>query len=172
MMNLMRMCRVAIVVGLCLGASGCGGGCGSAPPPVISGGAHAIPLVVIQGPSTGTMALVPVTIDGQGPFNFALDTGASHSAIDRELAERLNLPVTGKPTKVAGVGSISEAIPVRVNEWRAGDVELPPGTLVTLEMPSTSRDLKLQGLLGSDVLSRYGAVKVDYVGRELTLHPR
>jgi hypothetical protein len=171
-MNLMRVCRGLIVMGVCLSAAGCGGGCGSGSPPVLPGGAHSIRLVIIQGPSTGTMALVPVTIEGQGPFNFALDTGASHSAIDRELAERLNLPVTGKPTKVAGVGAISEAVPVKVSEWRAGDVELPAGTLVTLEMPSTSRDLKLQGLLGSDVLSRYGAVKVDYVGKELTLHPK
>jgi hypothetical protein len=171
-MNPNRALRSLSVAALCLVLAGCQRGCRQGAPPVLTGTAQTIKLVVLQGPSTGTMALVPVTIEGHGPYNFALDTGASHSAIDRELAIELNLPVAGAPTKVAGVGSISQAVPVHVSEWRAGNVELPAGTLVTLEMPATSRDLKLHGLLGSDVLSRYGAVKVDYVGKELTLHPK
>jgi predicted aspartyl protease len=35
--------------------------------------------------------LAPVTINGQGPFNFLLDTGANVSCISHKLAERLDL---------------------------------------------------------------------------------
>ncbi len=65
----------------------------------------------------------------------------------------------------------SEAIPVRVKQWRVGDVPLPAGILVVLDMPRESRKFQLQGLLGSDVLSRFHAIEVDYKGKVLTLHP-
>jgi len=147
-------------------------GCSRLSTPQPAPGEHTIKLVVLQGPGSGTLALVPITIAGEGPFNFALDTGASHSVIDRELADSLRLPVAGPATEVAGVGAVSEATPVRVKEWRVGTVELPAGTLMVVDMPKSSRALKMHGLLGSDVLSRFGAIRVDYVNKELTLRPR
>ena len=147
-------------------------GCNRLSTPQVAPGEHSVKLVVVQGPGEGTLALVPVTLEGQGPFNFALDTGASHSVIDRDLADRLHLPVAGAATKVAGVGAVSEATPVRIKEWSLGSVELPAGTLMVVDMPASSRDLKMHGLFGSDILSRFGAVRIDYVNKELTLRPR
>ena len=46
-------------------------------------------LDTIQSPSEHMMA--PVRINGQGPFNFLLDTGANISCVSRRLAERLDL---------------------------------------------------------------------------------
>src|SRR5688500_16056541 len=34
---------------------------------------------------------VPVTVSGEGPFRFMVDTGANHTAISQELAARLGL---------------------------------------------------------------------------------
>jgi predicted aspartyl protease len=51
-----------------------------------------------SGPLVGRFAIVrnrpwtPVFIQGQGPFRFVIDTGASVSIIDPELAARLQLP--------------------------------------------------------------------------------
>ena len=41
---------------------------------------------------------VPVMINGQGPFDFVVDTGADRTVISEELAKQLNLPQTGTAT--------------------------------------------------------------------------
>src|SRR5258708_15315098 len=43
-----------------------------------------------------TMIVVPVTINGAGPFDFMLDTGNTDTVVDRKLAEELHLPPAGK----------------------------------------------------------------------------
>lgn len=43
-----------------------------------------------------TMIVVPVTINGAGPFDFLLDTGNTETVVDRKLAEELHLPPAGK----------------------------------------------------------------------------
>jgi predicted aspartyl protease len=42
-----------------------------------------------------SIIVVPVTINGAGPFNFMLDTGTTNTLIDRKLAEELHLPSAG-----------------------------------------------------------------------------
>ncbi|MEU0340469.1 aspartyl protease family protein [Streptomyces bobili] len=42
------------------------------------------------------MVLVPMTIQGEGPFTFVQDTGASASAVDDDVAREPNLPRTGE----------------------------------------------------------------------------
>lgn len=49
-----------------------------------------VPLKLIVGKPA-----VSVTIDGKGPFDFFLDTGAGMTVIDSDFAEELKLPVTG-----------------------------------------------------------------------------
>jgi Aspartyl protease len=41
------------------------------------------------------MIVVPVTINGAGPFDFLVDTGGTDTIIDRKLAEELHLPSAG-----------------------------------------------------------------------------
>jgi predicted aspartyl protease len=113
-----------------------------------------------------------VFIGGHGPFAFALDTGASHSVIDQDLADRLGLPSAGPAVEVTGVAATAEAGQVRVGGWRVGDVLLPGDTVVTIGLSEPNRRLKMRGLLGSDVLSRFGAVTVDYDHQKLLLHAR
>jgi hypothetical protein len=40
--------------------------------------------------------IVPVRVNGAGPFNFLLDTGSTRSVIDPELAQQLQAPVIGE----------------------------------------------------------------------------
>lgn len=131
-----------------------------------------VPLLVVEGRSGSTLALAPVFINGQGPFAFALDTGASHSVIDQELAEELKLPAAGPNVKVTGVATTAEAEQLQMDSWRVGDVPLPGNTIVSLGMAQTNHGVKLRGLLGSDVLSRFGAITVDYDRQRLFLRAR
>jgi hypothetical protein len=59
---------------------------------------------VVQGRNHATAVLLPVTIHGQGPFTFELDTGASTSLIARALVQRLGPHTAGPAQKISGIG--------------------------------------------------------------------
>jgi predicted aspartyl protease len=118
------------------------------------------------------IALAPVTINGKGPFTFALDTGASRSLIDSAVARRLGVPKRGHTAKIAGVNAVSKAQLVKVRSWRVGTIALPPTTLVSDNIPFGNAYAGIQGLLGSDMLSRFDVVTIDYAKQQLRLHPR
>lgn len=138
------------------------------PPPGVNGGAD-VPLTILHASAGQTLALVPVYIDGQGPFTFTLDTGASHSLIEQGLADQLGLPVDGHTVKLSGISAVATGQQVWVGQWRVGDVELPARMLVTLNMGKFDKESGMQGLLGSDVLSQFGRVSIDYQNGKMTL---
>ena len=128
-------------------------------------------LVVITTRSHETLALVPVRINGHGPYPFAVDTGASSSLIDARLAEKLHLPDQGSAGLLNGVAGSAQASKTRLRDWSVGSVRLPAGPIASLRL--TGPDGKgPAGLLGSDVLSRFGKVAVDYEHSRLILDPR
>lgn len=125
-------------------------------------------------PNRQTLALVPVFIDGHGPLPFALDTGASRSLISASLAEQLHLPARGAAGMLQGVTGTASAENYAVASWRAGSVSLPPAIIAAIGSPTTGKATRLRGpvgLLGSDVLSRYGKIAIDYDKGLLVLDP-
>jgi Aspartyl protease len=134
-------------------------------------------LATSSRPSRETLALVPVYIDGHGPLPFALDTGASRSLISAALAQRLHLPARGSAGTLQGVTGATSAENYAVVSWRAGTVRLPPSTIAAIGSPTAATPPSagtLQGpvgLLGSDVLSRYGKIAIDYDKALLVLDP-
>ena len=125
-----------------------------------------VPMTIVH-PGTGTLALVPVTITGTGPLMFVLDTGSSTSVVDRSLAQRLALTPVGHARRAATVSCAATTQPVHVATWQVGAVDLPTQDLdsITLAIPS------LTGLLGSNVLYRFGTITVDYASSRLVLPP-
>lgn len=139
--------------------------CSPAPAP---GAERTVGLRIAEGNRGATLPLAPVFIGDRGPLWFVVDTGAAESLIDRELAEHLGLsPIPGSERRVAGIAE-AEAVEVIVESWRVGDVALPPRPLASLPLPEPP-DSPVAGLLGSDVLSSFGAVTVDYANEELRL---
>jgi hypothetical protein len=128
------------------------------------------PLEVVEGPDGSTLAFVVVHIGEEGPYSFAIDTGASNSVIDRSVAEELELEVVGEAQGVMGVTGATEAVRVQVTDWRAGDVDLGARPIIALDLGSDGGH-GLQGLIGSDVLSEFGAITVDYTAGVLRLRP-
>jgi predicted aspartyl protease len=118
------------------------------------------------------LALVPVTINGKGPFAFAIDTGASQSLVDSQVAKVLAVPTTGKKQQIAGVASVSKVAAIKVRHWRVGKVTLPPTTIVEANLPFGNAHGGVQGLLGSDMLSQFNVVTIDYDRSRLLLHRR
>jgi hypothetical protein len=155
--------RVEPIVNFALppASAGCGGST------ALGGGAERIPITVST--VAGQVAeLVNVCIGDRGPYPFILDSGAGESIIDRRLATQLNLVHEGSQSEFAGVGCIGTAQPVAVTSWSVAGVALAPQPLTAATLPDFGGAGQPVGLLGSDVLSRFGAVRLDFTAQTLT----
>lgn len=92
---------------------------------------------------------VPVTINGRGPYAFAIDSAANTSVIARDLAVGLALPDAGEVTMHTLVAG-ERAPTVRADQVRTGALDARGVRLVV-----TGRQglLGVDGLLGTDLLN-------------------
>jgi hypothetical protein len=141
-------------------------GCGGSTP--LGGGAERVP-VTVSTVAGQVGELVNVCVGAAGPFPFILDSGAGESIIDTGLATRLHLAPDGQSTEFAGVGCTGTAQPVGVTSWSVAGVPLAAQTLTAAKLPGFGGHGQPVGLLGSDVLSRFGAVRLDFTAQTLTL---
>jgi predicted aspartyl protease len=133
-------------------------------------GGHAaqasIPIVILKAKDGETLALARVVIHGHA-YPFLIDTGSSKTLVDDALARRLHLKTVGKPIKVTGVGCSERASKVRLSNWSIGGQALP--SIVATSSTIAGSEGKPFGLLGSDVLSHFGSIGIDYAHGVLTL---
>ncbi|USQ93672.1 retropepsin-like aspartic protease [Caulobacter sp. RL271] len=104
---------------------------------------------------------VPVMINGQGPFQFVVDTGADRSVLTPGLAERLALP-RGPDVIVHGVSGSIISTTARVAQLRTGDARLAEVVLPVLPYDRVGAD----GLLGVDILEDRNVV-IDFRRKQL-----
>ena len=133
------------------------------------GRAHAtstIPLVILKAKDGETLALARVIVHGRA-FPFLIDTGSSKTLVDTALARKLHLKTVGRPINVTGVGCSETARKVRLSRWSIGGQALP--SIVATSSKIAGANGKAFGLLGSDVLSKFGAIGLDYSHGQLTL---
>ncbi|HZZ32335.1 MAG TPA: retroviral-like aspartic protease family protein [Phenylobacterium sp.] len=90
--------------------------------------------------------LAPVTINGQGPFNFLMDTGANTSCISRDLAQRLMLAAT-EPARIHTVVGVRERPRVIIDRLQVGERSRKAVRAATLPLSDG-----LDGVLGVDWL--------------------
>jgi predicted aspartyl protease len=95
----------------------------------------------------GRRMTVPVTINGKGPFDFVVDTGANRSIMADEVAAQLALP-PGRITKVHGIVGERLVPTVKVETFSIGGREARNLSMATLPL----KNLGAQGLLGVDGL--------------------
>jgi len=122
----------------------------------------------------GAVLLVAVHINGAGPFNLVLDTGATLTCIDERLARQLALPrKTGAVGLGAGVGGSGRVALVQVDSIRVGSSTVTNLTACVLDL----RHLHelgaggVNGLLGLNFLSSFH-VTLDFEQRLMTLSPK
>lgn len=60
--------------------------------------------VIDTGTDRSSRMTVPVIVDGKGPYNFVVDTGADRTVVSRELADDLKLAASGTATMHAMAG--------------------------------------------------------------------
>lgn len=110
--------------------------------------------------------VVPVTIDGQGPFRMLLDTGASRSAVTASVARRLESRVIGGTTMVTPAGRAARAL-VLLKRVRIGS----GGSVSVAGMRMDEGDLApgVDGLIGQDVLAAR-VYTIDYEAGRIVWH--
>lgn len=110
--------------------------------------------------------VVKVTIDGQGPFRFLLDTGSSHSAVAEALVARLEAPPVARTTMTTATGTI-ECLVVRLTSVAIGSAvaeELLPTVLPAASLALLGE--RLDGVIGQDFLSARNYT-IDFRQRQL-----
>src|SRR5438132_5032135 len=66
------------------------------------------------------LLLVEVEVNGHGPFNFVLDTGASFSVITPDTAKAAGVRSSGKGPTAVGAGGVVKATFARLKTFRIG----------------------------------------------------
>src|SRR5207253_5756915 len=69
------------------------------------------------------LILLPVRVNGEGPFEFILDTGAGTSLLSSDLAKKLNIKIISTKEGQSAGGKISVSL-ARVDSFALGAAKL------------------------------------------------
>ena len=114
--------------------------------------------------------VIEARVNGEGQFNFALDTGASISAVFEQLNDKLELErIPGKVVIVHGVVSSGKFPILDVDRLEVGR-EVWPNPRIVLLPGATDAGKSVDGVLGIDFLQRF-AVGFSTRDRVVRLYP-
>lgn len=108
---------------------------------------------------------VPVMVNGQGPFQFVIDTGADRTVISKELAEQLALPSHGT-AKLHAMGGSGQVNIVKIDRVQVS-------TNIAKKVKAAAlprRFIGADGLIGIDSLKGQRIV-IDFPAKTMTLQP-
>jgi hypothetical protein len=112
--------------------------------------------------------LVSICVDGAGPFPFVVDTGAPSTLFDSHFPDHVRLAADAPVGVLRQPGCTVVVLHDLVHRWSIGPVALAGQSVSVVRMPGFGLEGQPVGLLGSDVLSRFGAVRIDYAAQRLT----
>ncbi len=96
--------------------------------------------------------IVPVMVNGMGPFLMLLDTGATHSAISEVVAAIAGARAVAKSTVISPVGETVRAI-VSIDRLVVGAISADNVLPSVVTAGSFDPEGTIQGLIGQDVLA-------------------
>lgn len=118
---------------------------------------------VAAGEDQAKRMTVPVTINGQGPFQFVIDTGADRTVISKELAEQLALPKSGT-ARLHAMGGSAQVSVVKIDRVQVSN-------MITKKVKAAALPRKFigaDGLIGIDSLKGQRIV-MDFRAGTMTL---
>ena len=106
-----------------------------------------------------SMIIVPVSVNGAGPYDFVMDTGCSKTIFDRKLAGELSLPQAGEKA-VIGVLASAKLSVVHVNSLSVGGATVRGGEVFSADRAAIVAS-KVRGVLCEDYLRNFDLL-IDY----------
>jgi hypothetical protein len=118
----------------------------------------------------GLMPIVEVTLNGQGPFAFMIDTGAGMQAdIDTSVAQRLKLPLNGRAINGDPSGQNDrEVATATIGSLMIGKAEFRNVTAVVRSQRITKDYPDVDGILGFALFTDY-LLTLDYPAMQVRL---
>jgi predicted aspartyl protease len=113
-----------------------------------------------------SLVVVPVVINGSGPYDFMLDTGSSLTMLEPKLADELALPRVGEKKMVA-VQHAEVVASVRVDSISVGGAATAGRDVIASDQVRRL-PIKVRGVLGEDFLQNFD-VLIDYRHQVLQL---
>ncbi len=114
-------------------------------------------------------AMANVCINDKGPFPFLIDTGAASSVVTASLARTVGLRAVGQPLELGGVACTAQAHNSRITKWNVAGLALKPADVTYLDIPLFGQKGEPDGVLGSDLWSRFGAMRLDFARGLITV---
>jgi len=120
----------------------------------------AVATIVLQSPAAGscpipleregTAWVVSVSINGEGPYRFLLDTGTSTTVVGAGLAARLHLEL-GQKSEARAADQVVEVREAVAGEVRLGTMILRQVPVVVLPLPRFDGQNRIDGVIGLDL---------------------
>ena len=112
---------------------------------------------------------LPVHINGDGPYTFALDTGAGGTVMDPALAEKLGLDAQAVQGIARGLGGDVQLKMAKLDSLSVGDAKITDNQVVVLDSSKVSPKGKLieNGIIGYDFLKNFETV-IDYPSKQIS----
>lgn len=108
-------------------------------------------------------------VDGAGPFPFVVDTGAPLTLFDTHFLDHVHLAADAPVGVLRQPGCTVVVLHDSVHRWSIGPIGLTGQSVSVVRMPGFGLEGQPVGLLGSDVLSRFGSIRIDYATQRLTV---
>jgi predicted aspartyl protease len=123
----------------------------------------------LVGPNEAAL-VVPVHVNGEGPYDFVFDTGATITCVDRQLMEELGLEtepgVMGRGVGVGGAGRVAVA---RLDSVRIGPARASGLTACVLDLRQLEAvGAPVHGLVGLNFMRAF-RVELDFQRNVLVL---
>ena len=100
---------------------------------------------------------IEVSVNGEGPYDFIIDTGATQSLVFQNLADEMTFPPTGGPDQtVLGLAAAGAFPPYFIGELEVGAARFDK--LISVILPDWPVEDRPQGVIGLDFLRNYVVV--------------
>jgi predicted aspartyl protease len=117
----------------------------------------------------GAFLIVPVTLNGAGPFDFLVDTGTNTTLIDPQVATELGLDAVDRLVVQTAAGE-TVALRYRVGRLGVGNEEAEGAEVLAVPLPTLrSLDKNIRGILGMNFLQGF-SFRLDYANRRIELY--
>ena len=134
--------------------------------PVSAESPHTV--TVSMRPSKGARTVVAVKLNGAGPYDFMVDTGATVTVLDTALFDELGLPAEGS-SRITSSAGVTHQIRSVVKEVALDCLSAQNIVVVSMKSPVAGSDYRaVRGILGENFL-RHFDILFDNQHRKMTL---